>query len=772
MFCKNCGTQLADDTLFCPECGERIDVADQQPEAEETTVMDEKASEEGVADSTERAEDVSGAPAEEVSETPAGNVKYCHNCGTPNAENVEFCSNCGNPFHAGANVNAEQPKRRSAFKPIYFIAGIGAAALLVVAGFAFGMLGGGSKDQPLLYLKDNEVNSLLKQDQTYVVGEDIYSDKDDTGGRYDSVANQVQLTEDNKYIFYPKKKTYENGSWTFTLYYREYGKEKAEEVKVDSDVTFYYAVDKDHIFYIKDPKTKKLYLYSVNTDKEEKIATDVTWFRISEDHKYILWETYDKDEKLYVQDVAMKNNEEKLDNDISYVVAVSDDFQKIVYRKDDVLYVMRNLTEKEKIADSVAHEYVYFQENGAMEIYYAADKDGKKGKKDKESFDLSIFINDDYAAEDANITEPNEDDYTTVEYVPSFWGVREEYVTDWNAYNAARDKYNEKMERDYVREELGWYLQNGISSTFSGSYEAYYYSDAGETTDPQRIVEDGIINYLTAGSVMMYYILDKENTEPVKLSTLMNSMNSEADIEAMVQDVLLPALKIQMFYQGNMTELDLDFEDFFDEYDGGLTRIAVNEKMKECYLFLEKVTEDGDWVYDLYKTGLQSDGSLELVTEECGSIELITDEGIYYTTDVDDNGAGDLYYNTEKIDSDVDTYSCRKLEKGGILYITDPDDDGAGTLYKYVKEEPEKISDDVADYIERKDGSIIFLKDYNFSKDRGDLKIYNKGKVNDVDSDVSCIIREKTQMAMTPVPTPAAEAEPYEEPAAEAPAGY
>ncbi len=577
MFCENCGTKLTEDNLFCPECGEKVQIENVSEEPVMKEVM-----------------------AEEV----------------PNI-----------------------PEKKPAFPKKYLIAGIGAAAVLVVACLLFvmfggvsriSMLGGGkSKIGPLLYLKDNELNGVLKKNKTYVVSDGIYSNKDNIYDPSDSISSyqQVQITEDGKYIFYPRKKYSER---RFDLYRREYGKEKAEEIKVGSDISSYYVLDKNRVFYIKNAETNKLYFHDLKKDEKEPLSSDVNWFRISEDHKYVLWkETNNEDARLFVRDTALKNDEIRIAANISNIDGISKDFKKIVYRKDDKLYVTRDFGKDDKkedrIASSVTGVNTYFSEDGKMEIYFTVNKD------------------------------------------------------------------------DAADDDGAW------------KEEEYYYSD--ETKKTELILKEGVLARYFAGAVMLYFVSDADSTDEVE------------------------DLKEQMFYKGKATTLDIDFE----EYNGGIFEVKASEKKQECYLVLQNRT-NRKTEYTLFKTGFKSDGKLEMMAEGFGYMEQVTDDGIYYMTELS-NGTGELYFNDKKADSDVKMYSARVLEKGGVMYLTDPNNDGSGTLYQYKKGDPEKIADDVADYVEQANGGIAFLSDYNFSRNRGDLKLYEKGKVIAVDSDVTCIIQ-------------------------------
>jgi hypothetical protein len=52
-----------------------------------------------------------------------------------------------------------------------------------------------------------------------------------------------------------------------------------------------------------------------------------------------------------------------------------------------------------------------------------------------------------------------------------------------------------------------------------------------------------------------------------------------------------------------------------------------------------------------------------------------------------------------------------------------------------------KISDDVTDYLQLEDESVAFLYDYSTKRNEGDLKLYDNGKIKDIDTEVSTIVR-------------------------------
>jgi hypothetical protein len=75
-----------------------------------------------------------------------------------------------------------------------------------------------------------------------------------------------------------------------------------------------------------------------------------------------------------------------------------------------------------------------------------------------------------------------------------------------------------------------------------------------------------------------------------------------------------------------------------------------------------------------------------------------------------------------------------------FFYASDKGDDDY-TLMMYNGKKAAKISDDVYDYLQLEDGSVAFLYDFSTKRYEGDLKLYDNGKIKDIDTDVSAIVR-------------------------------
>ena len=743
MYCERCGKLLEEGMDFCPECGNKVS----NPEAvnqnkvsdvdivsayeDEKTIIYEMSSEKESEGKTEQREaadsdEITGTSEtltehEEVPNNVVENVvapgaiigtskiKYCHNCGVANAETDAFCYACGKPMNDNSETRRKTGKAvKKSGKKIILGTVIAIAVLLVV--IAIGAIADKSKNNMLIYLKDNEFSYYAKKD-TVGFSDDVYEYNDEIYGPSNNITSYVTLTKDGKYIFYPQNYSYGE----FDLYCKKMSDVKSSDDKIASGISNYTVLQNNKVVYMENSGSKKMYISDL--ENKEKIASDVLWYRVSEDEKYILWKT-DSDDRIYICDLALKSDKIKVDSDISSIVYVSDDLKNIVYRKDDALYYFGNFEKKEKIDLEVVDQYVV-ESNPQTEIYYLVDKE--------ENIKLIDLVEDDYASQDANMQEPDISDYQKTVTKPSFWGMREEVVTD-DAYYIEMDKYNEKVTRDYIRE----YMNEQIVAY---TYTMYCYKP-GEV-EAEEYTTGVILNcsaYKTP--VLIYSELDLEKGEKVKFSQIMN-MDDYIEIEDSIRNAIADeAITTYMVNNGKRVALNIDR----DEYSADIYMCVVDKKHKECYFEIPE--NQGNHKVNLFRTNYDKmDGEMELVSDEYCDIELVSDQGVYYTVESDDGYVGELYLDGNKIDSDVMSGSVLSVGNGeGIVYLTDPDDmHREGTLRVNTGTDSIKISDDVAYYVSNDKGDIAFLEDYNYSKYRGDLKVFKNNKVTLIDSDVTTI---------------------------------
>ena len=94
-------------------------------------------------------------------------------------------------------------------------------------------------------------------------------------------------------------------------------------------------------------------------------------YHISGDEKRVIWITSD-DQELCIGDVSGKEDEEKLDSEVSMLFDYSEDFSTLVYGKGSELYVMTDFENRERISD-YAWQVGVEDIDGDFKVYYVKD---------------------------------------------------------------------------------------------------------------------------------------------------------------------------------------------------------------------------------------------------------------------------------------------------------------------------------------------------------------------------------------------------------------
>lgn len=597
---------------------------------------------------------------------------------------------------------------------------IAAATVAILVCIFIGLVTRGSSKDTLIYLKDNELVCYTKKDNI-VLCDAVYEDSDEIYGPYDEYnANYVNVTKDGKYVFYPQNLSWEN----FDLYYKEVNGAKAAGNKVASDVSHYMLLQNNKVVYLENLDNE---LYITDLKNKEMIASGVgqaSQYLVSDDEKYVLWVSFD-DYKLYMRDLTLENDKIEIDSDICSInslVYTSDDFRKIVYIKDEELYCVMNFEEKEKVGSHVTDVQIV-QSDSETEIYYMADK---------EDVVLSEFIEDDYAFQDANMQEPDIADYQSLGAVSESDGTSEKVVTD-DAYFIEKNKYNEKVKRDFIRE----YMDKQVAAE---TYTLYRYI-VGEKT-AEEYATGMIWNCYpsdTLEPVLVYSELIPENVKKTKISEIMDLKGYNEKKDEVWKNTIDGAIKTYMVYNGEKVELDIDLS----KYTFDFFLCAIDKKNKECYFQVLENCEDYNRY--LFKTSYRKmDGKMELICDRFRAIEAVSDEGVYYSVQSGEEYASNLslYLNGQVVDADVRSYSGKLVGNGKkIVYMTDWDEkEQKGTLRFATGTDSIWIADDVSYFASDDDGNIAFLEDYNFDEYRGDLKIFRNNKIMLIDNDVKFIL--------------------------------
>lgn len=321
MFCNQCGKELPDDAMFCPECGAKQEPIAQAP-VEPVPVQP-------VAPTPE----VSAQPVAPTPVAPVQPVEPTPAAPTPAPEAVPVMQ----PV-PGA-VPAQDPAKKSAF-PFKLMIPVAAAAVVLIILLAVLLSGKkGSNyleyaDDTFIYDYNTEVFVNMKGESEEV--EDVYSYYTSGNGE-----TTLYITEDS-----------------YALYYLS---DKLESVKIAEEVCGVwmsltgeyaaYTVMEDDDYY-----DTTLYIYNVKSNKSVKIDTGV-YARdicVSPSGKAVAYlkdyEGY-TDNALYVGGISITS--EKVDKDGCYPVAISDNAKSFYYINDDYKLYYFNGKETDKIETEV-----------------------------------------------------------------------------------------------------------------------------------------------------------------------------------------------------------------------------------------------------------------------------------------------------------------------------------------------------------------------------------------------------------------------------------
>ena len=625
--------------------------------------------------------------------------KYCPQCGAVNIQDAGFCVNCG--FSFTEDMTPQKKEKKNVHWKKSYTAVVAVVIIIGMAIFAGQYLfAGKSSSQKLLYLKDNEINIMTGKKPNV-----IQDDFAENAVGYTQSYYPIRFSEDGKYIYYPSD--YSSGS--YDLYRKKVKSRKDDGEKIESGIKSYAIINNHRMIYLKSGEGK---LYISDMKDKEKIASDVSWFRLSNDNKNILW--YTNDSKLYVQDINLKKDKIKIDTDVNITYYISDDLKTILYKKDANLYVSKNFDDREKVASDVVNVNVYHTED-FVSVYYTIN----------ESVDLSFtdLINDDMEASDALIKEPDITDYQVTTKKNSFWGQIDSTETDWDNYNADVEKYNEKAVRDNIREYMNETMK-------IDSIALYYHNIQSNKTEKvfYAPIESDSPRYAGNICVIEYYDLDA--IEKINISTF--TEDNFWQMEEDVRKALRSTKRICAIKEKNRVELDIDASEY-----NGIRQIFADGANDMLYLAYDN-NGAGE---TLFCTDVKKDnGEVKEITDEAYAVEEVTVDGVYYIKEVDKNGEGELYLNDKFISDEVSAGTVTVYGKKDIMYYTDTNN-SEGTLMIYNGNTMKKVSEDVADYLKLEDNSIAVLVDYNFSKNRGDLKLYHNGKMKSLDTDVTAILR-------------------------------
>lgn len=625
MKCYQCGAENKEGSLFCKNCGARMDMSASASVPVQTS-----------------------APV------------FCPNCGKRFIRGEAFCDECGTDLNSGVIPEFESKKRGGKFiKILAVLIGVGIVGAVAVFGKSFIMdhlpgVGEKTKETKLLYVADRSIwlaNLKSKKDpvevtDSFIKDNDVYNS---------GVMTSSLLTKDGKYIYYFEDYDGDDAK-LFRVATNKAGKKDAA-VAIDSKVSSFKVLDNGNCLYI---KKDALYYYNGKKDSV-KIASDVyNTYDTDPECKYVYWNeqrTGDTGRTYYLQDLTMKNDKVRLVKDASN------------------FYANKELTRFFAVIDGKLEEI---------------DAKGNSKTVDKD--------------------------------VTSLRGIN---TTDGQLYYIKSESV-EIPYRNLIYDDQGKmssYDQNRVDNNLYtyDKKELYYYADGKST-----MICDEMKNIVWASSgvcmITQYEPIDNIKVAWSKAdnSSWNGSINEERD----------DTVSWVIYYGGKAIG---EYDEFCEISD-----FKSNKDQNVIYFIDRDVDGEDGTIYKTELTGKNA-GVLEIVDDDAYESKLMycAKEGLYYLREVDGN-EGDLYLNDKKLASDV--YNVVQVDADNQFIAVQQDyyDQDSTFTVSLLNKGKETGSLEDINYAEAaKDGTIVFLQNYNHNRREGDLVYYDGKRLKLIDDSTS-----------------------------------
>ena len=719
MKCPNCGNDLIPGALFCASCGNKIpeELLNAAAPVGETPV-ESKPETVPVADENENTENVVTATAGE-----AGNT-------------AQTAQTAASQIPMGALVVPEMETDKKK-KTRTRLIGVAAVAVVVAAvgfgGFKVWNAMNPQLDKQMIYAKDGRLyftpNVSKEKDPV-----EIYNAHDN------ETSFEIKYTKNQKYAFFLTDSEDEQRLYrvnTQKLTSNESKNDKYIE-EIDSGVTDFSVLGSDRILYYRDSNSgQELNFYDGKDTKEidSKVKAQCHSGNVV---YYLRDEGDDYNYELYYYNLKTGKH-----GDIDECIEVADyNENEILYSVSDGdtcdIYKAKPGSEGTKIVSDVASDWTGNLDAGV--ISYKREITESKSYYD--------FVNDPYAAEDANATEPQMDDYLTE--------VDPEDVLDSYAYNNYLDDrsyfYSNDTSMDsitindtsyyscysnsnvyYNYDNDDFYLYD--EDAYSEAYDDYY--AAGNRDDLRDALKDLTFDS-TSYDLYLYTSKGGEkkiaesilpiDSDPVNQIFLYRKAQDLGDEKVCSIDDLYDASDVENYIYNSDNDSSVYVNINGKEQDMKMTSVSMNcSEDGKTVMVVDQSDEDSNELIAYKKKG----DSLEKI----GTVEKDYTTGSWYGNDYyyfDDNHDFYIYSNgkSKKIAKDV---KVAELEDDGNFMVFDVDSSYESSDLKVLKgdEQIGKIRDVGyygATYVDK--NCIVYITN------DGDLNVYDGEDSRKIDRDV------------------------------------
>lgn len=719
MKCPNCGNDLIPGALFCASCGNKIpeELLNAAASVGETPV-ESKPETVPVADENENTENVVTATAGE-----AGNT-------------AQTAQTAASQIPMGALVVPEMETDKKK-KTRTRLIGVAAVAVVVAAvgfgGFKVWNAMNPQLDKQMIYAKDGRLyftpNVSKEKDPV-----EIYNAHDN------ETSYEIKYTKNQKYAFFLTDSEDEQRLYrvnTQKLTSNESKNDKYIE-EIDSGVTDFSVLGSDRILYYRDSNSgRELNFYDGKDTKEidSKVKAQCHSGNVV---YYLRDEGDDYNYELYYYNLKTGKH-----GDIDECIEVADyNENEILYSVSDGdtcdIYKAKPGSEGTKIVSDVASDWTGSLDAGV--ISYKREITESKSYYD--------FVNDPYAAEDANATEPQMDDYLTE--------VDPEDVLDSYAYNNYLDDrsyfYSNDTSMDSITiNDTSYYSCYSNSNVYynydnddfylcdedaySEAYDDYY--AAGNRDDLRDALKDLTFDS-TSYDLYLYTSKGGEkkiaesilpiDSDPVNQIFLYRKAQDLGDEKVCSIDDLYDASDVENYIYNSDNDSSVYVNINGKEQDMKMTSVSMNcSEDGKTVMVVDQSDEDSNELIAYKKKG----DSLEKI----GTVEKDYTTGSWYGNDYyyfDDNNDFYIYSNgkSKKIAKDV---KVAELEDDGNFMVFDVDSSYESSDLKVLKgdEQIGKIRDVGyygATYVDK--NCIVYITN------DGDLNVYDGEDSRKIDRDV------------------------------------
>lgn len=515
-----------------------------------------------------------------------------------------------------------------------------------------------------------------------------------------SYPNFIQTSEDGRQMFYVENRGLAQG--TFNLFHYNLLKQDMPRTKIDTNVEGYVTnQDGSKIYYIKNKN-----LYFSDDTHNELINSNIKVLFINKQGDKVVYQT--QDGTLFQKTV--NQDKEKIDENVT-LQYVSLDLNTIYYLMDGSLYLLRDGNETVKIGSGIDRILSIYQGD---KLYYLKS----------EKINMKDYVYDDMSSADGLIKKPKRSDYS-----------------DYKKFSKANKRYQEKLNRDTIREALKTSVINYPIN------QLYFYSDGQSKLVSDHVI-DVWINYdeMNLSRVNYFYIPDGGTNLPVlAFSHLKNEKLKKIKLSDIpTVDNLFNVVTNQ--FGVNMEEYLCQGSDIRMKIaDKKLDRVEFDMKSRRL-LYTIAHQEVDRYRWDLYVSSINDDriSGIRRYAKDIGDIGdyLHGKSIVYFKITKESEYIGDMYVDNQKVDTNVSIMTMQSIDGNvSFLYTKNYLSDTTFTLMLYDGKETKKIADKVINYKAYDKNKIVYLTGPVNEKQEGKLYLYDgTGESQLMDTGVSGMV--------------------------------